>query len=195
MTMGPKPTFRIKILDLLHNASLDIGGFLGCFLTDYATSYRRLKDFPNLRPQKRAVHNDTEKAMRQRLYDTLMRLKRDGLIEKSNNNFWRITKRGRMKRKEMSSEKNYLPSVHAHQSEKSLTWSIIIFDIPEKQRLKRNWLRKVLRHLTFRMLQESVWIGKVNIPRTLIEDLHKLHLLEYVEILAITKQGSLRQLR
>ncbi len=193
--MAAKATIGLKILELLGETAMGIGDFLGCFLTDRATSYRRLRGLPDFPRKKKWAQKDAEAEMCQQLYDVLYRLKRDQLIEKSNNGKWRITLKGRERKKEMNARKNFLPSTRSYASEESPEWKIVIFDIPEKQRLKREWLRAVLRRLGFRMLQRSVWIGKVKLPQNFIEDLGKLNLLRCVEILAITKHGSLRQLQ
>jgi len=37
-------------------------------------------------------------------------------------------------------------------------WRIVIFDVYEKSRAKRNWLREELRNLGFVKLQHSVWV-------------------------------------
>ena len=71
---------------------------------------------------------------------------------------------------------------------------IVVFDVPEKERRKRDWLRSVLKRLELKMVQKSVWIGKVKIPKELLDDLFNLKLLDYVEIFEVSKSGSLRQL-
>lgn len=70
---------------------------------------------------------------------------------------------------------------------------IIAFDIPEKFRRKRNWLRKTLAGFGFTMLQKSVWAGKAALLHEFIEDLDTLSLTPYIEILAVTKTGSLKK--
>ena len=44
------------------------------------------------------------------------------------------------------------------------------------------------------MLQRSVWVGKCKLPDELMDDLNTIGLLPYVEILAVTKRGSLKEL-
>ncbi len=70
---------------------------------------------------------------------------------------------------------------------------IFAFDIPEHYRQKRAWLRAVLRNLGLKMLQKSVWIGRTKIPEIFLDDLRRLKMINYIEILAISKSGSLRQ--
>lgn len=71
--------------------------------------------------------------------------------------------------------------------------TIVAFDVPERFKEKRHWLRSVLKNLGLRMVQKSVWLGKVKIPREFIDDLKKLKILDFVEIFGITKGGTLEE--
>jgi len=42
---------------------------------------------------------------------------------------------------------------------------MVLFDIPEKKRKTRNWLRLHLKLWDFEMLQQSVWLGKGPLPK------------------------------
>lgn len=42
---------------------------------------------------------------------------------------------------------------------------ILIFDIPEKERKTRNWLRKQIKLWGFSMIQKSVWLGTGPLPK------------------------------
>jgi DNA-binding transcriptional regulator PaaX len=48
---------------------------------------------------------------------------------------------------------------------------MILFDIPEKKRKIRNWLRLQLKLWDFEMLQQSVWMGKGPLPKEFVERL------------------------
>lgn len=48
-------------------------------------------------------------------------------------------------------------------------WRVVIFDVAEKRRKKRDYLREKLKSLGFGMLQESVWISPFPIENELIE--------------------------
>src|SRR3990167_838001 len=70
---------------------------------------------------------------------------------------------------------------------------IVIFDIPERERRKRAWLRLALKNIGLKLIQRSVWMGKVKIPKEFLDDIRELHLVNFVEIFEITKSGSLNQ--
>ncbi len=74
-------------------------------------------------------------------------------------------------------------------------FKIIVFDIPETKRASRRWLRDVLKSLKFFMVQKSVWAGKSKVPEEFFDDLRLKGLLDYVEIFAVTKTGTLKQIQ
>lgn len=59
-------------------------------------------------------------------------------------------------------------------------WRIVVFDIPEKSRKTRNYLRAKLCELGFGMLQESVWISPFDILDDLREYIKNINLEENV---------------
>ncbi len=42
---------------------------------------------------------------------------------------------------------------------------LVLFDIPEKERKTRNWLRNQIKDWDFKMIQKSVWLGKGPLPK------------------------------
>ena len=48
-------------------------------------------------------------------------------------------------------------------------WRIIFFDIPEKKKEKRNYLRSVIKVIGFKEFQKSVWVYPYKIPIFLTE--------------------------
>ena len=87
-----------------------------------------------------------------------------------------------------------LPQPHRYHRQDGNAFIIVVFDVPEKERRKRDWLRSVLKHLGLKMIQKSVWVGKTKIPESFLKDLKELRLLPFVEIFAVTKTGNLRTL-
>jgi hypothetical protein len=69
---------------------------------------------------------------------------------------------------------------------------VISYDIPVAFNRERNILRDILRMLGFELIHKSVWIGKVLLPERFIVDLSKLGILDYIEILEVTKNGTLK---
>ncbi|MBP6925523.1 MAG: hypothetical protein KBC22_00485 [Candidatus Pacebacteria bacterium] len=116
---------------------------------------------------------------------TLFRLRAQGIVTTTNDNQWQLTAEG----KELFQKKNkglrfFFSKKKPHTKPKKEI--LLLFDIPEKERYKRDWLRSELIGLSFEMIQKSVWLG----PK-LPEDLHAylMHkkLIQYIRIFSIKK--------
>ncbi|MBI3638399.1 hypothetical protein HY227_01490 [Candidatus Wolfebacteria bacterium] len=143
--------------------------------------------------KKERNRKDLENELRRKYQKMIYKLKKDGLIEiknKNNNKFFTLTQRGK---KKISALKNKLLGAE-YKKEQGDKIIIVIFDIPENQKKKREWLRWVLKNLEFKMIQKSVWLGKTKIPQEFIKDLNNLKLIDFVEIFEITKTGSLKEI-
>ena len=127
---------------------------------------------------------------RQRISKLISKLKSEGLIAKENKTL-SLTQTGGRKLQKLEERP---ATIGRMQSEASQEFRIIIFDIPERQSGKRQWLRAVLKTLGVTMLQESVWAGKVALPEEFFTSLRRLGLLGYVEIFSVTKTGTLKQM-
>jgi len=135
---------------------------------------------------------------RQRYYLMILYLKRDGLIEEQINQGARsfiLTLKGRQRVRELRTKSKTILPLPIYNFKASSNIVIIAFDIPEKQSRKRVWLRSALKNMRFTMIQRSVWLGKVKIPKEFMTDLHHLQMTAFVEVFSITKSGSLRHLR
>ncbi len=99
------------------------------------------------------------------------RLIRKGLIELDENRIPRLTDKGRRKTKLYKPEKLELGAR-----------LIVIFDIPEEQRMKRRRLRLLLRELSFRRVQQSVWETSFDHREYLRAEIAEMHLQEHVKV-------------
>jgi len=130
------------------------------------------------------------KIKKKRLQKFLSKLKKDGLIiEIENSSNLVISNKGKQKLFKLKTTQTKY-----YKKENSETFTIISFDIPERLRRKRNWLREVIQNLGFKMVHKSVWIGKVKIPKQLIFDLEEMNILEFIEIFEISKTGGLEKI-
>ena len=127
----------------------------------------------------------------------LPKLKQSGLLEekvKKGSKFFNLTQKGRNKLSQLDKRNKEAIPDNFYNKGKSNQFVIIIFDIPEIERKKRSWLRSALVNLGFRMIQKSVWVGKIKIPEEFLKDLSKLRMIDFVEIFEISKAGSLKQI-
>lgn len=134
-------------------------------------------------------YTDTE---RQRFYSLLNKLKNQGFIKKKhskNGSLWNITKRGFEKLGLINKKKK-----PEYDSVKDNKVKIITFDIPERERWKRAWLREALVAQEFSMLHQSVWVGKNKIPEQFLEDLRDIKLINYIHILEVSASGTIKEL-
>lgn len=116
----------------------------------------------------------------------LTRLQRDGLVERNGSkkqSVWGITAMG----------KNFLKKQLTRSSNPKSdgVLRLVIFDIPEKDKSKRYWLRRELIGLNYKILQKSVWIGTVPLPEEFIQDLKVLGLEKHIHIFSVNKAGTL----
>jgi len=185
----------LKALEILKGCALNQADFFEAVLASgYGASMGKL-DFEyqkrRHRRESKMWREREQNERRKRLQNFLYQMKHDGLIELTKKEKKiSISAKGKQKIEVL---RNKLPNRHY---EKVMTDRVIIisFDIPEKLRRKRDWFREVIRNLGFKMIHQSVWMGKKKVPKELIDDLEDLKILEYVEIFEVTKSGTLRKL-
>lgn len=118
------------------------------------------------------------------LRTTLSRLKKKGLV-KNTKGKWSISNEGKDFLNSIRSNiKRFFPSHKA--STKSEKQTIVIFDIPEKKRRYRDWLRSELIAFGFEPVQKSVWFGPA-LPREFIEYLDQAGILEYLRFFKVSE--------
>lgn len=122
---------------------------------------------------------------------TLWRLKRDGLIARSGpkkSAKWRITAEGENYFNDYFvdlAEGYELPRVDGR-------IRIFTFDVPEKERKKRDRLREILKSCEYKMLQQSVWIGKRPLAKSAFKDIRDMKADSYIHLFEISKQGTIK---
>ncbi len=76
-------------------------------------------------------------------------------------------------------------------------WRVLIFDIPEKQKYKRDRLRTKLDELGFRKMQQSVWITPFPLPESFTDFISELRVRPYLYALtveAINRENEFKKL-
>lgn len=95
---------------------------------------------------------------------------------------WSLTKRG-----ERLSEKrallSYIPSPFSKQCPAGI---VLAFDIPERDRKIRNWLRNQIKIFGYKMLQQSLWIGPGPLPPLFLKRLENLGIRKNVKTFKIS---------
>lgn len=121
----------------------------------------------------------------------LSKLKNQGLVAKSGGHkksFWSLTTKGENKLKFLKTLDDIEPP------KPDGVPRLVMFDIPEPERKKRNWLRTNLVAANFKQLQKSVWLGYNPLPESFIKMLDELKLKDKIHIVSINKSGTLGEI-
>ncbi len=162
---------------------------MGILESGYGASHWKMARNIEKRVEARSFTKEINKE-KQKIYSTLDRLKKSGCIDAVNQG-WKINKIGLAKLNKLVSAN--LPS-KKYAKEESNTVKIITYDIPENRRRERAWLREKISNIGFNMMHQSVWIGKVKIPKEFLEDIKIIKLDKFIEIISINKSGDLEKL-
>ncbi|MDP3764114.1 MAG: hypothetical protein Q8Q95_00630 [bacterium] len=114
----------------------------------------------------------------------LSRLKKQGLVSRTGSrkkSLWSITQQGR----------DSFNVVDLGLPKEDGVARLVMFDIPELERKKRDLVRLELIACGYRQLQKSVWMGYRPLPEGFIVLLDNLKLKNKVQIVSINKLGSL----
>ena len=149
-------------------------------LSDYHGGYRlmrsRMAGYTGPIPytKKKSYPEIKDKSLR----STLSRLRKQGLID-NKKGIWMIQRKGREYLKNRLNSK--IPHFSHLKSNNNKKEVVVVFDIPEKKKHQRNWLRIELVGFGFIPLQKSVWLGPSPLPREFIEYLNEVNLLQYLK--------------
>ncbi|TSC91246.1 MAG: phenylacetic acid degradation operon negative regulatory protein [Parcubacteria group bacterium Gr01-1014_2] len=114
----------------------------------------------------------------QRLFGALGNLEKGSFIKKVGSGSYKLTKKGI---KRINFSKFFRLSLD--KKEKDGLWRVVIFDIPEKQKVKRDLLRQKLKELDFKMIQKSVFVSPYICEKEILELCKILGLKKEVSIL------------
>ena len=194
---------KLKILDAiarkavyrLMEAGVDFFDALVVITTSpYGSSYNQLmRNYSNMVAERDFAKYQAAKwhAVQERV----SQLKRDGLVAKDapRGVLPALTAHGKKILGSLRKQKAHdLPNAFYKATGRRAGLTIVTFDIPEKEKKKREWLRNALKNLGFTMLHQSVWMGEEILPAEFIEDLRKLKIFGCVESLEVSKRGSLQ---
>src|SRR3989344_2043986 len=194
-----KGEITLKILEMVSKMALlpieiiwamGVAGY-GASMKDFDREIRKFREGES-GSRKFGVDSRTKQNYRKLFY----KLKKEGFIAEKieqGGRFLIRTKRGAEKFVRLKNLKDrFLLTSYKYKLEKTDKVVIVIFDVPEKEKWKREWLRNTLRELGMKNVQKSVFIGKVKIPELFLENMRKLHAIYYVEIFEIGKTGTLK---
>ena len=87
----------------------------------------------------------------------------------------------------LNESRGKLPTLSSPFKENASKNLLVIFDIPENQKFKRDWLRSHLKLFGYVMLQQSAWIGPSPLPRDFMECLDEYGLRTFIKTFKLAK--------
>jgi hypothetical protein len=191
--MRDKKVHILSILKKVGGGALNVASLLmesGYMAQRYAMR-RALGDTRVYKSRNKKSYKQYEEERQKRnYYQCIYELQRDGLIVKSHKDkktFIHITQGGEKELAEYLVQMKHGQQKRLYEKKRSKNFIIVIFDIPERFRKKRNWLRAVLIELGFHIIQKSVWMGNTVIPQDFIDDLYEEKILPYVNFFETQK--------
>lgn len=139
----------------------------------------------------RKINEGKVAANKQSFRTTVSKLRRQGMLE-NKDGLLTITRRG-LAFLNARKKKEPLMQAREYKKEKGESPTIVAFDIPERFRARRAMLREALGMLDYKLLQQSVWIGKNKIPAEFLEDLRDAGIIRFVHIFEVKKEGTILQ--
>lgn len=119
----------------------------------------------------------------------LNHLKKEGLVVKGGHGHkskWSLTKIGHKKTK-------YYQNLMSPAQRDGIP-RLVMYDIPESNRKKRDWIRYELVALEYEQLQKSVWLGYAPLPEEFIKSIKDFKLEDKIHIVSVSKKGTLHEL-
>ncbi|MEK7459917.1 MAG: hypothetical protein AAB636_02525 [Patescibacteria group bacterium] len=182
-----------KILNTIEDGVTDlINSQVTIISAGYGASLNRIEYENNLKKRKSILNrlNRTKsQESKLRLQKYLYKLKKDGLLVQDGAKFF-LTKDGKKRLTIMKTK--MLMDIP-----KMVSPNLIIFsyDLPVSSRVLRDRVREILKILDFKMIHQSLWVGKIKISKELLKYLEEIEALKYIEILEVTKQGTLSSIK
>lgn len=181
-----------KILDFIKDRSMDSINFAKAFLNaGYGATFGKMEYERDILNRKSEIYKISRENKR-RLQVYLSRLKSDGLILESSKNKMKLSIKGKKKLNIL--RQNRVLDKNLYKKEQGGRAIIISYDIPTPFNRERDILRGILKALGFTMIHKSVWAGKVKLPSDFISALGQLKINDFVEIMEITKNGSIKSI-
>ncbi len=113
------------------------------------------------------------------IYNSARNLKKQGwlkVVEKNGKRFLKLTRQGEL-------ELLLREAVLSHPRKWDGNWRIVMFDIPESSKEKRNSFRRLLKKIGFKSLQASVFVSPFSLNREAVSFLKQSGLIRYIRMI------------
>lgn len=176
----------LKILLLTGFITID-QMFSPSIYKDYGINYKKLWNEPlfnfGAKPE-----ISPKMFKRASIYASLHRLQRQGLVSNLKGG-WLLTQEG----KGFAQSFLQLRSKYSKQQlpKEDGVLRVVIFDILEQEREKRDWIRGELLYHNYKPLQKSVWIGRCPLLPKFVNNINFLNLSESVHVFSVKDEGTI----
>jgi len=179
-----------KILNSLEDGIFNYIDFTNAFLkAGYGASGSKIR-YELSKIQNKRISSELDRQKLRNFTKFMSKLKSEGLILENDSKQIYLSDTGKDK---LNNLKNSFPlNKNLYKKKTGDRVVVISYDIPVAFNRERNILRDMLQTLGFYLVHKSVWVGKVLLPERFVADLNRLGILEYVEILEVTKNGTLK---
>ncbi len=180
-----------KILNSLADHATDSVDFARTILqSGYGASSSKINyQFSKIQNKRHKRELDQQDLYKFKRY--LSKLKIQGLILENNQQLF-LTREGEKKLAYFQSLPSFNKNLYKGASNGRVT--VVSYDIPVAFNRERSTLRSLLKMMDFHLVHKSVWIGMGGVSEKFIKDLQRLRIIDYVEILEVTKNGTLKSL-
>lgn len=185
----------LKILSLLEEVARDYIDLFEVLITTYSPTYAKIEKELRKRRGKRDLYFENlkwELEEKRKLSKLIYKLKQQGLVHQNEDRKLSLTKKG-LRRLFLLREKFEKQSIGENNDHKQTTNELLIFiyDVPEYDKKKRDFLRRFLILNNFELLQKSVWIKRDGVSEKFIDILKEAGVLDYIQLFKITKTGTI----
>lgn len=186
---------RREFLEAIEDGMDELEDLLFMFFPPYGYTRarwladREKRNIEKIQKREKRRLEERMKLEKQRFASFIYKLKKENLVQVKNDKIFLTNKGKRYLRNKKEYRRRSYEVIEGNEL------NLVIFDIPEKERGKRDWLREVLRNMKYKQLQKSVWMGRNKLPQQFLEDLLEMNLHRYVEIFAISKKGTLERVK
>lgn len=181
-----------KILNTIEDKVSDVINLqMAILASGYNASFGKIEHNLKLRNKVRKdyqVKRGKRQESKLRLQKYISKLKTDGLLKQDGIKI-SLTKDG--KSRLIILRKKLLKDIPKEASSNLVIFS---YDFPVKNRALRDRVREILKIFDFKLIHQSLWVGKIKISKEFLKYLEEIEALKYVEILEVTKQGTINKI-
>ncbi|GIW65212.1 MAG: hypothetical protein KatS3mg093_191 [Candidatus Parcubacteria bacterium] len=188
----------LKILSCLENMAQNYTDLFEIFCTTYPFTINRIEKKMREKRQKHSYYFENllfSLKEKEKLSKLIHKLKEQGLISRTEDKKFFLTEKGKEKLKKLKEKFTQSANTDEKNSELGKGFVILVYDIPEYEKRKRDTLRRALNFYHFEFLQKSVWLKKGTVSEKFINFLKDIDVLDYIHLFKISQTGTIEKIQ